>query len=38
MALLFQEQIILIAEEFAGYTLSEADMLRVGISKKIKRF
>lgn len=35
--IVYQEQIILIAEEFAGYTLSEADMLRVGISKKDKK-
>lgn len=34
--IVYQEQIILIAEEFAGYSLSEADMLRVGISKKDK--
>lgn len=34
--IVYQEQIILIAEKFAGYSLSEADMLRVGISKKDK--
>lgn len=35
--IVYQEQIILVAVEFAGYSLSEADMLRVGISKKDKQ-
>ncbi|MEF3692921.1 MAG: DNA polymerase III subunit alpha [Acholeplasmataceae bacterium] len=32
--IIYQEQIMRIAHEFAGYTLSEADLLRRGISKK----
>lgn len=32
--IIYQEQIMMIAQSFAGYTLNEADMLRVGISKK----
>ncbi len=32
--IVYQEQIMKIAHEFAGYTLSEADLLRRGISKK----
>jgi len=32
--IVYQEQIMKIAHEFAGYTLAEADILRRGISKK----
>lgn len=32
--IVYQEQIMKIANEFAGYTLAEADILRRGISKK----
>lgn len=32
--IVYQEQIMRIANEFAGYTLAEADLLRRGISKK----
>ena len=32
--LLYQEQIMAIASEFAGYTLNEADLLRRAVSKK----
>ncbi len=32
--IIYQEQIIRIANEFAGYTLAQADLLRRGISKK----
>lgn len=32
--IIYQEQIMRIAHEFAGYTLAEADLLRRGISKK----
>lgn len=32
--IVYQEQIMRIAHEFAGYTLAEADLLRRGISKK----
>ncbi len=32
--IVYQEQIMKIANEFAGYTLAEADLLRRGISKK----
>ena len=32
--IVYQEQIMKIAHEFAGYTLAEADLLRRGISKK----
>ena len=32
--IIYQEQIMRIANEFAGYTLAEADLLRRGISKK----
>ena len=35
--IIYQEQIMRIAHEFAGYTLSEADLLRRGISKKDKK-
>ncbi len=34
--IIYQEQIMRIANEFAGYTLAEADLLRRGISKKNK--
>lgn len=34
--IVYQEQIMRIANEFAGYTLAEADLLRRGISKKDK--
>ncbi len=34
--IIYQEQIMRIANEFAGYTLAEADLLRRGISKKDK--
>ncbi len=34
--IIYQEQIMRIAHEFAGYTLAEADLLRRGISKKNK--
>ena len=34
--IIYQEQIMRIASEFAGYTLAEADLLRRGISKKSK--
>ncbi len=34
--IVYQEQIMMIAQSFAGYSLSEADMLRVGISRKDK--
>ena len=34
--IVYQEQIMRIASEFAGYTLAEADLLRRGISKKDK--
>src|SRR3989339_126928 len=34
--IVYQEQIMRIAHEFAGYTLAEADLLRRGISKKDK--
>ncbi len=33
----YQEQILLIAQVFAGYTLGEADLLRRAIGKKIKK-
>lgn len=33
-AIVFQEQIILIAQKFAGYTLGQADILRRAVSKK----
>ena len=32
--IIYQEQIILIAQKFAGYTLGEADILRRAVSKK----
>ena len=32
--IIYQEQIIMIANQFAGYTLSEADLLRRAVSKK----
>ena len=32
--IIYQEQIMMIAQTFAGYTLNEADLLRVGVSKK----
>ncbi len=32
--IVYQEQIMQIAQSFAGYSLSEADLLRRGISKK----
>ncbi len=32
--IVYQEQIMMIAQKFASYTLNEADLLRVGISKK----
>lgn len=35
--IIYQEQIIMLAHQFAGYTLSEADLLRRAISKKQKR-
>ncbi|PKK97453.1 MAG: DNA polymerase III subunit alpha, partial [Tenericutes bacterium HGW-Tenericutes-3] len=35
--IIYQEQIIRIAHEFAGYSLAEADLLRRGISKKDKQ-
>ncbi|MFH0767648.1 MAG: DNA polymerase III subunit alpha [Bacillota bacterium] len=35
--IVYQEQIMRIAHEFAGYTLAEADLLRRGISKKDKQ-
>jgi len=35
--IVYQEQIMRIANEFAGYTLAEADLLRRGISKKDKQ-
>ena len=34
--IVYQEQIMRIAHEYAGYTLAEADLLRRGISKKDK--
>lgn len=34
--IIYQEQIMRIASEFAGYSLAEADLLRRGISKKDK--
>ena len=34
--IVYQEQIMKIASEFAGYSLAEADLLRRGISKKDK--
>lgn len=34
--IVYQEQVMRIASEFAGYTLAEADLLRRGISKKDK--
>ena len=34
--IVFQEQIMLIAQKFAGYTLGEADILRRAVSKKKK--
>ena len=33
-AIVFQEQILLIAQKFAGYTLGQADILRRAVSKK----
>jgi len=33
-AIVYQEQIILIAQKFAGYTLGQADILRRAVSKK----
>lgn len=33
---IFQEQLMQIAQEFAGFTLSEADILRKAVGKKIK--
>ncbi|TVP86759.1 MAG: DNA polymerase III subunit alpha [Acholeplasmataceae bacterium] len=35
--IVYQEQIMRIANEFAGYSLAEADLLRRGISKKDKQ-
>lgn len=35
--IVYQEQVMRIANEFAGYTLAEADLLRRGISKKDKQ-
>lgn len=35
--IIYQEQIIMIANQFAGYTLAEADILRRAVSKKYKR-
>jgi DNA polymerase III subunit alpha len=35
--IVYQEQIMRIAHEFAGYSLAEADLLRRGISKKDKK-
>ncbi|MBU1094835.1 MAG: DNA polymerase III subunit alpha [Firmicutes bacterium] len=35
--IVYQEQIMRIAHEFAGYTLAQADLLRRGISKKDKQ-
>ncbi len=35
--IVYQEQIILIAQHFAGYNLNEADMLRIGVSRKDKQ-
>ena len=32
--IIYQEQIMKIANEFANYTLAEADLLRRGVSKK----
>lgn len=32
--IIYQEQIMQIAQKFAGYNLFEADMLRIGVSKK----
>jgi len=34
--IIYQEQILQIAQDFAGYTLGEADLLRRAIGKKIK--
>jgi len=34
---LYQEQVMKIAQEFAGFSLSEADVLRKAIGKKIKK-
>jgi DNA polymerase-3 subunit alpha len=34
--IIYQEQIMMIAQRFAGYSLNEADLLRVGVSKKDK--
>ena len=34
---LYQEQVMKIAQEFAGFSLSEADILRKAIGKKIKK-
>ncbi|MDD2575754.1 MAG: DNA polymerase III subunit alpha, partial [Acholeplasmataceae bacterium] len=34
--IIYQEQIMMIAQTFAGYSLNEADLLRVGVSKKDK--
>ena len=36
--IIYQEQIMRIAHEFAGYTLAEADLLRRGISKKDREY
>lgn len=33
-AIVFQEQILLVAQKFAGYTLGQADILRRAVSKK----
>ncbi|MFW5838453.1 MAG: DNA polymerase III subunit alpha [Bacillota bacterium] len=35
--LLYQEQIMAIASKFAGYTMSEADLLRRAVSKKVSK-
>ncbi|MFW6319922.1 MAG: DNA polymerase III subunit alpha, partial [Bacillota bacterium] len=35
--LLYQEQIMAIASNFAGYTMSEADLLRRAVSKKVSK-
>src|SRR5690554_3327255 len=35
--IIYQEQIMQIAQKFAGYNLFEADMLRVGVSKKDRK-
>ena len=35
--IVYQDQVLLIAQKFAGYTLGEADIMRKAMGKKIAR-